>query len=151
MNYDYFRQMEERNIKKLLHQKKNQFGIAFTHQLKILECRLLMNGMRTAQPDFPSCPNPNPPPAPPSTRPSLSTAERQRRRQDNLCLNCGQAGHRAAQCPNPAKTGRLAFTLTADPDPTDPDPGPSDQLTDTHNESDPDDLYDTVEEAQGND
>lgn len=35
---------------------------------------------------------------------SLTSVERQRRRQGNLCLYCGQAGHFVARCPVKART-----------------------------------------------
>lgn len=102
----------------------------------------------------PADPRPNQTPNPQSStsRPTVPVAERQRRRQDNLCLNCGQSGHRAAQCPNPVKTGRLAFTLSDEADAAEPDPA-SDEVDpdDDEDDLDLDPSADPAEATQGND
>ncbi|KAF5335512.1 hypothetical protein D9611_012169 [Ephemerocybe angulata] len=46
-------------------------------------------------------------PAPPTTTPSVaSTTE-----FNGICYKCGQHGHRRPECPNPAKTGKIAVML----------------------------------------
>lgn len=42
----------------------------------------------------------------------LTPAEKQRRRDNNLCLYCGEAGHRADGCPKKHKSVKIHATLT---------------------------------------
>jgi hypothetical protein len=41
----------------------------------------------------------------------LTEAEKKRRRDNNLCLYCGDAGHKANECPKKARPARFQATL----------------------------------------
>lgn len=47
----------------------------------------------------------------------LTNEERTRRREENLCLNCGKPGHIARACPSNTRQGRLTFSYQDTPDP----------------------------------
>lgn len=48
-----------------------------------------------------------------SNAPKLTPAERDRRRQMNLCFECGQSGHRAVSCPKRQRNGKTFVKLGA--------------------------------------